>query len=81
MFPLNSYHLLLGPSPIPSHDRINYYVIFVDHYTKYIWLFPIKIKSDVASIFTCFKLVVQKFFQRPIILCSVIHMAQTLHYS
>ena len=42
------YSDVWGPLPIPSHDGFNYYVIFVDHYTKYIWLFPIKRKYDVA---------------------------------
>ena len=61
------YSDVWGRSPIPSLNGFNYYVIFVDHYTKYIWLFPIKRKSNIALIFTCFKLVVEKFFQCPII--------------
>ena len=55
-----------GPT-ISSIDGFRFYVIFVDHYTKYIWLYPIKQKSDVKSIFQNFKLVVEKFFQLPII--------------
>jgi hypothetical protein len=61
------YSDVWGPSPIKSYDGFQYYVIFVDHFTKYIWLFPIKLKSDVSSVFTRFKQVVEKFFQKPII--------------
>ena len=36
-----------GPAPITSHFGYSYYVIFVDDYSKYTWLFPMKKKSDV----------------------------------
>lgn len=55
-----------GPTT-PSIDGFRFYVIFVDHYTKYIWLYPMKQKSDVKSIFQQFKLVMEKFFQLLII--------------
>jgi len=38
---------LWGPSPILSIDKKLYYCIFVDHYTKYIWLYGIKIKEKL----------------------------------
>jgi hypothetical protein len=57
-----STHGLTSTTPIeliymdvwgPSHDfGINgskYYVIFVDHYTKYIWLYPMTHKSNVQT--------------------------------
>ena len=31
-------------SPILSQDGFKYYVIFVDHFTKYIWFYPLKKK-------------------------------------
>ena len=40
-----------GPSPINSADGFYYYVIFVDHFTKYVWLYPLCLKSDVFTIF------------------------------
>ena len=61
------YSDVWGASPVASHDGFLYYLLFVDHYTKYMWLFPIKQKSDVSIIFPKFKLVVEKYFQRPII--------------
>ena len=44
-----------------------YYVVFVNYYSKYAWLYPIKHKSDVCKIFPQFKLLVEKFFQTTII--------------
>ncbi|RVW60364.1 Retrovirus-related Pol polyprotein from transposon RE1 [Vitis vinifera] len=50
-----------------STDNFKYYVIFVDHFTKYIWLYPLKRKSDTHDAFVRFKALVEKFFNRPII--------------
>ncbi|RVX04505.1 Retrovirus-related Pol polyprotein from transposon RE1 [Vitis vinifera] len=50
-----------------STDNFKYYVIFVDHFTKYIWLYPLKRKSDTHDVFVRFKALVEKFFNRPII--------------
>lgn len=55
-----------GPT-ITSFDGYRFYVIFVDHFTRYIWLYPIQNKSDVKNTFIQFKNVVEKFFQLPII--------------
>lgn len=55
-----------GPSPIRSIDGYSYYVIFVDHYTKYSWLFPMAYKSDVFSLFPQFKTMIEKFFKTSI---------------
>ena len=45
-----------------------YYVIFVDHFTKYTWLYPLKNKSDTTFIFENFKQLVEKYFQTPILI-------------
>ena len=50
-----------------SIDGFKYYVVFVDYYSKYVWFYPIKHKSDVSTIFPQFKLLVEKFFQTQII--------------
>ncbi|MFS7942758.1 putative RNA-directed DNA polymerase [Helianthus anomalus] len=50
-----------------SIDDFIYYVIFVDYYSKYVWLYPMKRKSDVATLFPQFKNLVEKFFQTPLI--------------
>ncbi|PKU74273.1 Retrovirus-related Pol polyprotein from transposon TNT 1-94 [Dendrobium catenatum] len=43
-----------GPSPIQSHQGFSYYVIFVDDFSRFTWLFPILHKSDVTNIFISF---------------------------
>lgn len=49
-------------SPVHSIDNFKYYILFVDHFTKYIWLYPLKCKSDVRDVFIRFKALVEKFF-------------------
>ena len=49
-------------SPVSSSDDFNYYVIFVYHYTKYIWLYSLRRKSDVHSTFVTFKKLVENYF-------------------
>lgn len=49
-------------SPVYSIDGYKYYVIFVDHYTHYIWFYPIKNKSDVRNIFIRWKAIVENKF-------------------
>ena len=50
-------------SPIYSVDDFKYYIIFVDHFTKYTWLYPIKHKSDSLQTFIRFQKLVENFFQ------------------
>ena len=53
-------------SPIISHDDFKYYVIFIDHFTKYIWFYPLKQKSEVKDVFIRFKAIVEKYFDKNI---------------
>lgn len=46
---------LWGPAPLKSSNGFIYYVAFVDEYSKYVWLFLLKHKSDVYSAFIQFK--------------------------
>lgn len=50
-----------------SIDGFTYYVIFVDYFTKYVWIYPMKRKSDVVQLFPLFKLLVEKYFPQPIV--------------
>lgn len=56
-----------GPTSIKSIDGYSYYLIIVDHFTKYNWLYTLKNKSDVSLIFPKFKSLVEKYFNLPII--------------
>ncbi|MDV3180574.1 MAG: hypothetical protein Q8829_02745, partial [Candidatus Phytoplasma australasiaticum] len=55
-----------GPCEL-SVDKFRYYVIFVDHFSKYTWLYPMHKKSDVSILFPKFKSLVEKYFQLPLI--------------
>ena len=48
--PLELIHSnLWGPSSFISHLGHKYYVIFVNDFTRYTWLYPLKFKSDVLN--------------------------------
>ena len=49
-------------SPISSSHGFHYYIIFVDHYTKYIWLYLLRKKSDVLSTFVAFNQLIENYF-------------------
>ena len=49
-------------SSFSSSDGFHYYVIFVDHFTKYIWLYSLCHKSDVHSTFVAFRQLVENNF-------------------
>ena len=53
-------------SPILSTDQFKYYLILVDHYTTYTWLYPIKLKSQVKEVFVAYKKLVENRFQHKI---------------
>ena len=54
-------------SPTTLVDGYKYYVLFVDHYTRYTWLYPLKAKSQVATIFPILKQLVENRFKRKIV--------------
>jgi hypothetical protein len=51
-----------GPSPILSNNGARFYVIFVDHFSKFTWFYPIACKSYVFSIFPKFQAYVERQF-------------------
>lgn len=68
--PLELVHSDVWSSPILSSNGYKYYVFFVDDFSRFSWLFPIKFKSDVFSCFMKFKCYAEnllstkiKFFQ------------------
>jgi len=60
--PLEIIHSDVWSTSTPSLSSCRYYVIFIDDYTRFCWLFPLSIKSDVYSVFVKFKLLVEKQF-------------------
>ena len=66
--PLEIIHShLWGPSLVILHTGHKYFVIFVDDFTRYTWLYPLKLKSDVEFVFLNFQLRVERQFDRKII--------------
>lgn len=53
-------------SPIHSIDGYKYFVLFVDHFTRYTWMYPMKTKSQVSQIFPAFKMLVENRFKSKI---------------
>lgn len=58
--PLDLIFSDIWTSPVLSYDKFKYYIIFVDHFTQYIWLYPIHNKSDSLNIFLRFEKLVEK---------------------
>ncbi|KAH9753212.1 retrovirus-related pol polyprotein from transposon RE1 [Citrus sinensis] len=50
---------LWGPSPISSRDGYTYYISFVDDFSRYTWIYPLKLKSEAFEVFKLFKLQVE----------------------
>ncbi|KAJ0697300.1 putative RNA-directed DNA polymerase [Helianthus annuus] len=51
-----------GPTPSPSIDGHRYFLLCVDHHTRYMWLYPLSQKSDVYAILTNFITMVERQF-------------------
>ena len=64
--PLEYLYTDLWTSPIMSIDDYKYYLVLVDHHTRYSWFYPIKQKSHVKDVFMTFKALVENKFQRKI---------------
>ena len=48
-------HSDVWTSPIPSLSGFKYYVLFLDHYSYFVWVYPLFNKSDVLSKFVLFR--------------------------
>lgn len=53
---------LWGTSPVISVQGFRYYAIFVDSYSRFSWLFPLKLKSDFYSTVLTFQSLVENQF-------------------
>jgi len=51
-----------GPSPMLSSNGFRYFVIFVDAHTRFIWFYPLAVKSDVFTVFHRFQAQVERQF-------------------
>ena len=60
--PLDVIYSNAWTSPVSSSNGFHYYVIFIDHFTEYIWFYPLRRKSDAHSTFVSFKQLVENCF-------------------
>ena len=58
--PLERVHCdLWGPSPVVSTQGFRFYAVFVDQYSRYTWLYPLRMKSEFFSVFLSFQKMVE----------------------
>jgi Integrase core domain len=55
-----------GPSPIVSSKSYKYYIIFIDDYSHFTWVYFFKLKSEVCHIFSLFKAQVENLLNTTI---------------
>jgi histone deacetylase 1/2 len=65
-FPLELIHSDVWTSPIISIKGSKYYILFVDDFSRYSWIFPMQYKHEVFDIFLKFKLHVENLFSSKI---------------
>jgi hypothetical protein len=64
--PLELIHSDVWTSPILSQSGCKFYVLFIDDYSRFTWLYPLRQKSDVLPCFVKFKTLVENIFS-----CSI----------
>ncbi|XP_065627419.1 uncharacterized protein LOC136066661 [Quercus suber] len=55
-----------GPSPVTSIGGSRYFVVFIDDYSRYSWIFPMKSRSEILSIYSNFAKMVETQFSKHI---------------
>ena len=48
-----------GPSPVASIGGSQYFVVFIDDYSRYSWIFPMKSRSEILPIYNNFAKIVE----------------------
>ncbi|GJS86815.1 ribonuclease H-like domain-containing protein [Tanacetum coccineum] len=56
-------HSDIWTSPIASSGGFKYYVLFLDHYSHYLWIYPLRTKSEVFQKFLHFRSYVNNQFK------------------
>ena len=55
-----------GPAPILSSSGFKYYVHFIDDFSRFTWIFPLKQKSETIHAFNQFEAMVENQFNKKI---------------
>jgi hypothetical protein len=70
-YPLERLHAdICGPFPNDGYDGSRYWALFTCDFTKYIWVFPLKRKSEFCSVFSR----LLKIMERPERRCHSLHV-------
>ncbi|CAL9216541.1 unnamed protein product [Arabidopsis halleri] len=64
--PFQIIHSDIWTSPVLSNSGFKYYLLFLDHFTHYIWVYPLQKKSDTFGKFLQFSAYVRTQFNKPI---------------
>ncbi|CAL1378920.1 unnamed protein product [Linum trigynum] len=57
---------LWGPSPTISRRGYRYFALFIDHATRFTWVYFLRLKSELKSVATDFLKMIQTQFDRPV---------------
>ena len=55
-----------GPSHVASIGGSRYFVVFIDDYSRYSWIFPMKSRSEILPIYSNFTKMVETQFSKRI---------------
>jgi len=55
-----------GPAPVLSLGKFRFYACFVDDYSHYMWIIPLRAKSEFFDVYLAFENYVQRQFNRKI---------------
>lgn len=66
LFPFHIIQSDVWTSPIASYSGIKYYVLFLDNYSHFVWIYPLRAKSEVFSKFIHFRALVKNQFNADI---------------
>ena len=53
-----------GPSPVASIGESRYFVVFINDYSRYSWIFPMKSRSEILPIYNNFAKMVKTQFSK-----------------
>ncbi|KAL9999878.1 putative RNA-directed DNA polymerase [Helianthus debilis subsp. tardiflorus] len=64
--PFDIIHCDLWTSPIPSKTGYKYYMVLIDNFSNFVWVYPLKYKSETFTTFTKFHRLIATQFNRNI---------------
>ena len=68
-----------GPSPVTSIGGFRYFVVFIDDYSRYSWIFPMKSRFEILPIYNNFAKMVETQFPNVLKLFVLIMLLNILN--